>query len=128
MPISIKFHALCLAATLAVAVAGPAAAEEWSRQTVNGGEITRSITNEGGGAYSGTTTRTGANGGTYSSSSTCMNGVVARCSRSYSGVGANGRTFSGERASAYGPFRGRSVGSFTGPNGNTVYGFRRFRR
>jgi hypothetical protein len=125
---SFNIRTLSLYAAVAAAIASPAAAEEWSRPTLHGGELTRSVTSEGGGVYSGTTTRSGANGGTYSSSTTCANGVVARCSRSYSGVSAAGKSFSGERLSAYGPFRARSVGSFTGPNGNTAYGFRRFRR
>lgn len=125
---SLKFSTLLLGAALAVSAIGPAAADEWTRKTANGGEITRSVTNEGGGLYSGSTTRTGVNGGTYASSSTCANGVVARCSRSYSGVTANGKTFSGQRLSARGPFRTRSVGTFTGPSGNKWYGFRRLRR
>jgi hypothetical protein len=120
---SFNIRTLSLYAAVAAAIASPAAAE-----TLHGGELTRSVTSEGGGVYSGTTTRSGANGGTYSSSTTCANGVVARCSRSYSGVSAAGKSFSGERLSAYGPFRARSVGSFTGPNGNTAYGFRRSRR
>jgi hypothetical protein len=79
--------------------ASPASAEEWTRKTVHGGELSRSVDRDGN-IYTGSTTRTGP----------------------------NGKTFSGERYSAAGPFRGRSVGSFTGPNGNTVHGFRRWRR
>ncbi|MBZ9857414.1 hypothetical protein LB566_26875 [Mesorhizobium sp. CA13] len=128
MMTSVKFSMLLLGVVLAVSAAGPAGAQEWTRKTVNGGEINRGLTDEGGGIFSGSTTRTGVNGGTYTSTSTCANGVVARCSRSYSGVTANGKTFSGQSLSAHGPFRTRSVGTFTGPGGSKWYGFRRFRR
>ncbi|TGP20222.1 MULTISPECIES: hypothetical protein [unclassified Mesorhizobium] len=122
-----KLPLICLGAMVVWSVASPASAEEWTRKTAHGGEISRSVTRDGN-VYTGSTTRTGPNGGTYTSSSTCKAGVVDRCSRSYSGAGPNGQTFSGQRYSAAGPFGGRSVGSFTGPNGNTVYGFRRWRR
>jgi hypothetical protein len=124
---SMKLPLLCLGAVLTISAGAPAAASEWSRETAHGGEISRSVTGDGG-VYSGSTTRTGPKGGTYSSSSTCAGGVVTRCSRSYSGVGPNGKSFSGTRASAHGPFHTRSAGSFTGPGGNTIFGFRRFRR
>lgn len=125
---SFKFSLLSLAALVAVSTAGPAAAEQWTRTTPRGGQISRSVTNDGNGVYSGTTTRTGSNGGSYTSSSSCGAGVVTRCSRSYSGITANGKTFSGQRLSAHGPYNTRSVGSFTGPNGNHYVGFRRIRR
>jgi hypothetical protein len=124
---SFKFPMLLLGTVLAVSSAGPVFAEDWTRPTVGGGEISRSVTNDGDGIYSGTTTRTGAHGGTYTSSSTCAAGVVTRCSRSYSGVTGNGKTFSGQRLSAHGPFNTRSVGTFIGPRGNRWVGFRRFR-
>lgn len=117
-----------LATFIAISAAGPVAAEEWTRTTPGGGQISRSVTNDGNGVYSGTTTRTGANGGSYTSSSSCGAGVVTRCSRRYSGVTANGETFSGQRLSASGPYGTRSVGSFTGPDGNRYAGFRRIRR
>ena len=123
-----KFSRLLLATILVASTAGSAGAEEWTRTTAAGGQISRSVTNEGNGVYSGTTTRTGAKGGSYTSSSSCGAGIVTRCSRSYSGVTANGKTFSGQRLSAHGPFRTRSVGSFTGPGGRHWVGFRRFRR
>jgi len=104
-----------------------ASAEDWTRKTVHGGELSGSVSRDGD-VYTSSTTRTGPNGGTYTSNSTCTAGIVDRCSRSYSGAGPNGKTFSGERYSAAGPFRGRSMGSFTGPNGNTVHGFRHWRR
>ncbi|RWA64578.1 hypothetical protein [Mesorhizobium sp.] len=122
-----KLPLICLGAVVVWSIASPASAEEWTRKTANGGEISRSVTRDGN-VYTGSTTRIGPNGGTYTSSSTCKAGVVDRCSRSYSGTGPNGQTFSGQRYSAAGPFGGRSVGRFTGPNGNTVYGFRRWRR
>lgn len=128
MPTFFRSSAMWLGAVLLISLASPAAAKDWTRTTPRGGEVSRDLTNQGGGHYSGTTSRTGANGGTYSSSSSCVNGFVATCSRSYSGAGPNGKSFSGDRKSAYGPYRARSVGRFTGPNGNTVYGVRRFRR
>ncbi|AID31280.1 hypothetical protein BFX40_26835 [Mesorhizobium sp. SEMIA 3007] len=127
MLFSVKIPALCIGAVLAWSAASPASAEEWRRPTAHGGEISRSVTRDGN-VYTGSTTRTGANGGAYTSSSKCIGGVVDRCARSYSGTGPNGQTFSGKRVSAAGPFRGRSAGSFTGPNGKTVYGIRRWRR
>lgn len=122
-----KIRLFCLGANLLVLAASPAAAEEWIRPTAHGGEISRSVSRDGN-VYTGSTTRAGPNGGSYTSSSKCVAGVVDRCSRSYSGTGPNGQTFSGKQVSAAGPFRGRSAGNFTGPNGNTVYGFRRWRR
>lgn len=122
---SVKIPIFCLGAMLVWSA--PASAEEWQRPTAHGGEISRSVGKDGN-VLSGSTTRTGPNGGTYTSSSKCVGGVVDRCARSYSGTGPNGQTFSGKRVSARGPFRGRSAGSFTGPNGNTVHGFRRWRR
>lgn len=125
---SFKFSMLLLATLLTVSAAGPVAAEEWTRTTASGGQISRSVTKDGNGVYSGMTTRTGAKGGSYTSSSSCGAGVVTRCTRSYSGVTANGKTFSGQRLSARGPYNTLSVGSFTGPGGNRYVGFRRFRR
>lgn len=125
---SFKFSLPLFATLVAVCAAGPAAAEEWTRTTASGGQISRSVTNDGNGVYSGTTTRTGAKGGSYTSSSSCGAGVVTRCTRSYSGVTANGKTFSGQRLSAHGPFNTRSVGSFTGPDGRHWVGSRRFHR
>jgi hypothetical protein len=122
-----KFAVLTIGLAFVLSAGKPAAATEWTRQTVHGGEISRTVT-DGNGMYSGSTTRTGAKGGTYTSHSTCANGVVAGCSRSYSGTGPNGKTFSGKRLSAHGPFHARSVGSFTGPNGHKWFGFRRRRR
>ena len=125
---SFKSPLLFLATMVAIYAAGPVAAEEWTRTTPGSGQISRSVTNDGNGVYSGTTTRTGANGGSYTSSTSCGAGVVTRCSRSYSGVAGNGQSFSGQRLSAHGPYGTRSVGSFTGPNGNRYVGFRRIRR
>ncbi len=122
-----KIHLLFAVALAFAPIASPAAAKEWTRKTAHGGEIGRDIGKDGG-VITGSTTRTGPNGGTYTSNSKCVGGVVDRCARSYSGTGPNGNSFSGNRASARGPFGGRSVGSFTGPNGNTGFGFRRWRR
>jgi hypothetical protein len=125
---SFKFSLLSFAALVTISAVVPANAEDWTRTTPRGGQISRSVTNDGNGIYSGTTTRTGVNGGSYTSSSSCGAGVVTRCSRSYSGVTADGKTFSGQRLSAYGPYNSRSVGSFTSPGGNRYVGFRRIRR
>ncbi len=127
MTFPMKIQLFCLGAIFLASAASPASAEEWKRPTAHGGEISRSVGTDGN-VYTGSTTRTGPNGGTYTSSSKCVEGVVDRCARSYSGTGPNGQTFSGKRVSARGPFHGRSAGSFTGPNGNTVHGFRRWRR
>lgn len=116
-----SFAALAL---MLVAAASPASAEQWKRKTVHGGELTREVTRDGR-VYSGETTRTGPNGGTYSSSSTCFDGVVNRCKRSFSATGPDGQTLSGQRYSTRGPYRVRSVGSVTGPGGNTYLGARR---
>jgi len=124
---SAKFPAFCLGAMLVWSAASPASADEWKRPTAHGGEISRSVSKDGN-IYTGSTTRTGPNGGTYRSNSKCVAGVVDRCARSYSGTGPDGQSFTGKQVSARGPFRGRSTGSFTGPNGNTGYGFRRWRR
>lgn len=127
MTFPMKIQLFCLGAIFLASAASPASAEEWKRPTAHGGEISRSVGKDGN-VYTGSTTRTGPNGGTYTSNSKCVGGVVDRCARSYSGTGPNGQTFSGKRVSARGPFRGRSAGSFTGPNGNRVHGFRRWRR
>lgn len=127
MTFPMKIQLFCLGAIFLASAASPASAEEWKRPTAHGGEINRSVGKDGN-VYTGSTTRTGPNGGTYTSNSKCVGGIVDRCARSYSGTGPNGQTFSGKRVSARGPFRGRSAGSFTGPNGNTVHGFRRWRR
>ncbi|RCS23024.1 hypothetical protein DUT91_16290 [Phyllobacterium salinisoli] len=102
----------------------PAQAEEWTRDTRNGGQITRTITKDGN-VYSGKTTRVGPDGGTYTSNSACQAGVVDRCRRSYSASGPNGRTISGNTATARGPYRVRSMGVHTGPRGHVGVGFRR---
>lgn len=116
--------ALLALGLLAVAGTASANATKWSRETVHGGRITRSISG-GGLIYSGQTTRTGPNGGTYTSTATCLNGVVDRCRRGYSATGPAGQAIAGHRASARGPFRVRSAGSFTAPRGNTLIGVHR---
>ena len=115
------------ALNLMLLAAAPAAAEQWKRPTAHGGDLTREVSRDGR-LYTGETTRTGPNGGTYSSSSTCFDGVVDRCKRSFSATGPEGRSWSGERYSARGPYRVRSAGVVTGPKGNSVGGVRRFWR
>jgi hypothetical protein len=110
-------------ALILFAAASPASAEQWKRQTVLGGELTREVTRDGS-VYSGETTRAGPNGGTYSSNSTCLDGAVNRCKRSFSAIGPNGKSLSSQRYSARGPYRVRSAGSVTGPGGNTYFGVR----
>ncbi len=105
----------------------PAAAEQWKRPTVHGGELTREVTRDGR-VHTGETSRSGPNGGTYASSSACFDGVVDRCKRSFSATGPEGRTWSGDRYSVRGPYRVRSAGVITGPEGNSVVGVRRFWR
>lgn len=116
-----------VALALAVLAASPAAAEEWKRPTKHGGELSREVTRDGR-VYQGETTRTGPNGGTYSSNSTCFDGVVDRCKRSYSATGPEGKTVSGKSYLALGPNGGRQVGYFQGANGNRYVGVRRIWR
>lgn len=113
-----------VALALAVLAASPAAADQWKRPTVNGGELTREVHRHGR-VYHGETTREGPNGGSYSSSTGCRNGVVDRCTRSFSATGPEGNTVSGKGYSARGPYRVREAGVVTGPNGNSVVGVRR---
>jgi hypothetical protein len=119
-----SFAALAL---VLAAAASPAAAEEWKRPTAHGGELTREVVRDGR-IYTGETTRVGPNGGAYSSTSTCFDGVVDRCKRSFSATGPQGKTVSGKGYAARGPFRVRQAGVVTGPNGNSVVGVRRFWR
>ena len=114
------FSALGVAMLLGAA---PAMSAEWTRDTRNGGQITRSVTRDGN-IYSGQTTRVGPNGTTYTSNSTCRNGFVDRCRRSYSATGPNGRTYSGNIVTARGPHGVRSIGVHAGPRGNVGIGFR----
>ncbi|WP_416797722.1 hypothetical protein [Ciceribacter azotifigens] len=102
----------------------PAMSAEWTRDTRNGGHVTRNVTRDGN-VYSGQTTRVGSNGATYTSKSTCRDGVVDRCRRSYSATGPDGRTYSGDTVTARGPHGVRSIGVHTGPRGNVGVGFRR---
>jgi hypothetical protein len=115
-----------LAALSIAALVGafPASAGEWTRDTVHGGRITRSVARDGL-IYSGKTTRVGPNGGTYSSTTSCRNGAIDRCHRSFSATGPNGNTYSGHQATARGRYQVRSVGAITGPRGNIAVGGRR---
>jgi len=111
-----------LAGLVALALSAPldgARTAEWTRGTVGGGQVSRSVSGDGP-FYTGHTTRVGPNGDTYSSTATCFDGIVDRCRRSYTATGPGGRTYSGERAGARGPFRARSIGRITGPNGGAV--------
>jgi len=110
-----------------LAVAASGKAEEWTRSTVHGGQITRSVTGEDG-RYSGTTTRVGPNGSTYTSSGQCASGVVGRCARNYSATGPSGSTVTGKRATAVGPWRVRTARSVTGPEGGRIFALRRSAR
>lgn len=111
-----------LAALLGASSAGAA---EWSRGTAHGGQLTRNVDTDGL-FYSGETVRTGPNGGSYTSNSTCLDALlVDRCHRSFSATGPNGEMYSGDRVTAWGPNRVRSIGAVAGPNGNVVVDARR---
>ena len=101
-----------------------ARSNEWTRETRHGGEITRQVTRDGS-LHSGQTTRLGPNGATYSSSSTCRDGFIERCRRTYSATGPNGQIYTGKTATARGPRGVRSIGAHTGPRGNVSFGLRR---
>jgi hypothetical protein len=94
---------------------------------VHGGELTREVTRDGR-VYRAETTRTGPDGGIYTSASTCFDGMVDRCRRSNSATGPGGHGVSGQHYAARGPFYTRSTRSVTGPTGNTVVGVRRIWR
>lgn len=109
----------------ALLYASSAGAAEWSRGTAYGGQLTRNVDADGL-VYPGETVRTGPNGGSYLSSSTCLDGLfVDRCHRSFSASNPNGGTYSGDRLTAWGPSRVRSIGTVTGPNANVVVDSRR---
>jgi hypothetical protein len=116
-----------VALALVMVAAAPASTAEWKRNTVHGGELTRELTRDGR-VYTGETARVGPNGGTYSSSSTCFDGFVDRCKRSFSATGPEGKTVSGKSYTARGPHRVRQAGVVTGPDGNSIVGARRFWR
>jgi hypothetical protein len=94
---------------------------------MHGGELSREVTRDGR-VHHGKTSRTRPNGGSYSSSSTCFDGVVDRCKRSFSATGPEGKTVSGTRYTARGPYQVRQAGIASGPEGNVVVGARRFWR
>ncbi|MEL6335632.1 MAG: hypothetical protein AAFQ88_03185 [Pseudomonadota bacterium] len=106
--------ALALAST-ALLVAPQATAEEWSRSGPNG-STTRSV-NTGSGSYS--VERSGTNGGTSSATVDCHANAGIQCSRDYTGTNSAGETVSGTRQSRFGPLRGRSVNTVTGPSDKT---------
>jgi hypothetical protein len=89
-----------------------------TRTTPAGGQVSRSGTLDDG-TYVGSTSRTGASGGSYNSSITCEGGVVANCSRSFSGTNRDGQAYTGTRESAAGPRRAGATTTVTGPDGNT---------
>ena len=74
---------------------------------------------------------TGADGGTMTYDRTCGGhdtyDSVSGCVSSKTVTGQDGQTASRERATIKGPIRTRSVGRTTGPEGNSVTRFRRFR-
>jgi len=66
-----------LAGLVALALSAPldgARTAEWTRGTVGGGQVSRSVSGDGP-FYTGHTTRVGPNGGTYSSTATCFDGI-----------------------------------------------------
>ncbi|MGO7212497.1 hypothetical protein ACC817_12455 [Rhizobium ruizarguesonis] len=124
MKYATRLATMLIAGAPLLAMAAPGNAEERTRPTVYGGQLTRSVTGENGN-YSGTTTRMGANGATYTSSGQCVSGIVDRCARSYSATGPNGSTVTGKHATAVGPWRVRTARSATGPEGRRALTLRR---
>ncbi len=112
-PIRIAFALIALAAV--VLILSDAQASERTRTGPNG-SVTKSYDPETGLVID----RSGVNGGSSSATVNCSRSGRVNCSRDYSVTGANGETFSGQRNSQYGLFRGRSVNTVTGPDGNTV--------
>lgn len=122
------FKAMLAATGLFLLIAPlPSTAAEWSRDTLRGGEITRSVTRDGR-FYFGETTRVGKNGATYTAQSRCHDGVVDRCRRTYTATGPEGRTRSGSVVTARGVGSVRSFGLHAGPGGDVGIGFRWRRR
>mgnify|MGYP001221504379 CR=1 FL=1 len=111
-------------AFLTLTAVSPAGAADWTRDTVHGGQLTRSVTADGR-IYTGHTTRIGPNGGQYSAVSQCFDRFVDRCRRAFSATGPNGKTYEGGRVIARGPHHLRSIGAVSGPRGNLVVGARR---
>ncbi len=98
-------------------------ATEMTRSTIRGGQITRKVGGDGL-VYARKTTRIGRNGGTYSSTATCLNGIAGRCHRRYSATAADGKSFSGHRASTR-TVPGADSRKLHGPSGNTEIGVHR---
>jgi hypothetical protein len=73
--------------------------------------------------------RTGPHGGQFNRQTACAGGAYAGgCRTNWSYTGPQGRSWSGQRGTAYGPYRAGHYGSVTGPRGNTVsrgYAWRR---
>lgn len=125
MHIAINGRYLAMTGALILALCGTASAGEWTGP--NGGHVSRSGDVEGR-LYHGSLSATGPNGATFDTQATCFDGYVNRCYRTYSGTTAAGETYSGRKAKAWGPNGSRTVRAFTGPAGNTTYGWRRVRR
>lgn len=89
-----------------------AEAQDWSR-TGPSGSVARSYDADGG--Y--TVDRSGSAGGSTSATVDCARGGGLNCSRDYTVTNPQGETVSGTRQSRFGPLRGRSVNSVTGPDG-----------
>ncbi|MEO0428381.1 MAG: hypothetical protein AAF160_13185 [Pseudomonadota bacterium] len=100
-----------------IAAAAPMAdAQTWSRSGPNGG-ATRTLDRDNG-TY--TLDRSGVNGGSSSATVNCSRGGGVNCSRDYSLSNADGQTVTGTRQTRYGRYRGGTVNTVTGPEGNTV--------
>ncbi|MEL6767743.1 MAG: hypothetical protein AAFP17_11235 [Pseudomonadota bacterium] len=109
--------AIALGFAALVAAAVPVSkAETWTRSGPKG-SATRSFDQESG-TYS--VNRSGINGGSTSATVNCARGGGLNCTRDYSVTSADGRTATGTRQSRYGLYRGGSVNTLTGPDGQTV--------
>lgn len=80
-------------------------------------------------AESVSTTRQGAAGGMLTRDTTCDgNRAIGRCGTHWSYTNPTGATWTGERATAVGRWRGGQRSTITGPSGNTVQRGRAWRR
>ncbi len=118
----IRILALTLLLCTALGV-NAALADSWSR---SGPRMSVDRTYDGSG--SGTVTRELQNGATASRSTSCSGTPwAAGCSSTVDVETRNGNEFSAERNAAATRFRGGSVTTVTGPQGNTVVAPRRWR-
>ena len=99
-------------AILAGGLAGPVAADEFTRSGPRG-DVTKTYDPDTGL----TVNRNGVNGGSSSATVTCTR---FNCDRNYSVTNPDGETVTGQRKSRWGRYRGGSVNTVTGPQGETI--------